>query len=374
MSAVWLLDAVRTPVGTRDGALAARQAWELGAALLDALLARNHLAPERVERCLLGNALYGGGNPARLACLQAGLPLSLPAITVDSQCCAGLDAVALGSQAIAAGAADIVVAGGLESWSRAPQRRSKPLHGEGEVYRRPPFSPWPERDPDMAAAAATLAAERGIAREQQEAYARDSHARALAAPVHEGVVALEGCGRDEYTRALRPALCRRLPPLAGHPPHQLTAATIASEADGAALLLLCSERALATLQPRRLPIALRASHSGGACPSQPALAPVAVARELLRRECVAPGALYATHIMEAFAVQAMVFIEELGLSPEQCNPAGGALSRGHPIGASGAIELVEAFAHLQRAPAGSVSLCAIAAAGGLGSACLLERV
>lgn len=373
MTEVWVSAAVRTPVANRNGALAHLQAWQLASPLITALLHSTGIAPIGVDQVLMGNALYGGGNPARLAALNAGLPVSVPALTLDSQCCGGLDAIALGAQMIRAGSAHIVIAGGLESWSRAPQRISNPAVGLPKAYSRPPFSPWPDRDPDMLVAAAELARERGISRVQQQQYAIASHTKARANPEQPGVIPIGGQTGDEYTRALNERLCQRLPAVAGAEPHALTAAAIASQSDAAALVLLMSEEALEQYPQQQTVLRVLGSNSGGSDPAQPALAPITVAQELLKRHEQQSNQLHSVHLMEAFAVQAMAFIEDLGLDPEQCNPSGGALSRGHPIGASGAIEVNNAFYELQSSTQPSVALCAIAAAGGLGSAMLLER-
>src|SRR5690606_38544343 len=111
------------------------------------LLAAAGLAAEEVDEVILGNALYGGGNPARLALLAAGIPECRSALTIDSQCCAGLDAIMLAAARIRAGEAQVIVAGGVESFSRAPIRQRRPaVPGEAAVpYDRPPFTPWPER-------------------------------------------------------------------------------------------------------------------------------------------------------------------------------------------------------------------------------------
>lgn len=373
MTDAWVSAAVRTPVANRDGALAHRQAWQLASPLVRTLLHSTGVEPSAVDQVLMGNALYGGGNPARLAALDAGLPVGVPALTLDSQCCGGLDAIALGAQMIRAGSAHIVIAGGLESWSRAPQRISNPVVGSPKAYDRPPFSPWPARDPDMLVAAAELAQERGISRARQQQYAIASHTKARANSGQAGLIPLGEQTSDEYTRTLSERLCQRLPTVAGVEPYALNAATVAPQSDGAALVLLMSDQALQKHPQTQSVCRVLGSNTGGSDPAQPALAPIAVAQALLKRHKLQSNQLHSVHLMEAFAVQAMAFIEDLGLSPEQCNPSGGALSRGHPIGASGAIEAVNTFHALQNSTQPSIALCAIAAAGGLGSAMLLER-
>src|SRR5690606_37799028 len=162
----------------------------------------------RVDDLLLGNALYGGGNPARRVGLFAGLPQRVPGITLDRQCTSGLDAVLLAARLVESGAADCVVAGGVESFSRAPIRMRRPVAPDElpAAYARPPFTPWPERYPEMAEAAADLAALQGISTERQIGWTCRSHAAALTA-VKAGrlgseLVGVEDVAADTYARAL----------------------------------------------------------------------------------------------------------------------------------------------------------------------------
>jgi len=367
--------ACRTAVAPRGGAFRSIEAWDLAAAPIRALLAAVGLPAGDIDAVILGNALYGGGNPARLALLAAGIPEDRPALTVDSQCCAGLDAIALAAARIRAGDADVVVAGGVESFSRAPERRRRPLApGEPAVpYERPPFSPWPARDPDMIPAAADLAQACGIARTRQEDYAVASHAAARAAPPSPGeIVDLAGLTRDAFARRLTPALCARLPALAGDAGHAVTAATVAVEADAAAVVLVVSDRVVARLRPNGRAIRIAGTASAGGDPAMPGLAPIAASRRLLARLGLAPHDVAVAEVMEAFAVQAIACIEGIGLDPARVNRGGGALARGHPIGASGAILAVRLWHELQKEQPGSHGLATIAAAGGLGSAMLLR--
>ncbi len=371
MSDVWIVAAKRTPVGNRNGVLSHLQAWQLASPLVKAILDECQLKPETVDNVIMGNALYGGGNPARLAALHAGLHESTPALTIDSQCCSGMDAITLAAQQIRSGSTEVAVAGGLESWSRAPLRFHRLLNATPQAYDRPPFTPWPKRDPGMLEAAAELASIRQISRAAQEQYAVVSHQRAMRNR-QAGLLSINGVSADEYTRDLKIRLCERLPAIKGEVPHQLTAATIASESDAAALVLLVSDKALGRLGMRGNAVRWIDGLSTGADPTQPALAPIKTAQKLLETHNIEPHQLENVQVMEAFAVQALAFIEDLDLNPEHCNTRGGALSRGHPIGASGAIEIVNAYHALQSAPSGAKTLCAIAAAGGLGSATLLE--
>ncbi|HEY0329396.1 MAG TPA: thiolase family protein [Rhodopseudomonas sp.] len=375
MSAAFLVAARRTAVAPRGGAFARIEAVDLAAASIGAVLDDAGLAPSEVDDVILGNALYGGGNPARLAALKVGIPAGVPALTIDTQCCSGLDAILLAATRIKSGEADVIVAGGVESFSRSPIRSRRPLRPDevAQPYDRPPFTPWPERDPDMIPAAATLAEEWDISRAAQEAFAIDSHRKALARGIAAAeCVAVAGLTRDPFARRLSAGLCARLPVLAGSPSHGVTAATVAVEADAAAVLLVVSERALAAVRaPVRVVRVIGGARTGGD-PERPALAPIEAMRTALRRDGLAVSSIAVVEIMEAFAVQAMSCLQAFDIDPLRVNRGGGALARGHPIGASGAIVAVRGWHDLQTMESGTTGLATIAAAGGLGSVVLLR--
>ncbi|MCL2716243.1 MAG: thiolase family protein [Alphaproteobacteria bacterium] len=375
MRGACVIAARRTAVAPRHGAFKAFEADELGAAVIAALLADCSIPGEAIDEVIFGNALYGGGNPARLAALRAGLPDHVPAMTIDTQCCAGLDAVILAADRIRSGAADAVIAGGIESFSRSPLRLRRPRHAgeEPQPYDRPPFAPWPQRDPDMIEAAARLANSWHITRAQQENFAIESHAKALQHPAGlEEIVELAGLSGDAFPRRLKPALCARLAPLAGEAEFAVTPATVAVEADAAAALLVVSPEMARRLNAAgRLRIVAAARRGGD--PAMPGTAPIAAAKAVLRSAEIAPSEILVAEIMEAFASQAIACVEAIAVASAALNRGGGALARGHPIGASGAILMVRMWHELQHQPGGSFGLAAIAAAGGLGSA-LLARV
>ena len=378
----YMIAARRTPVAPRGGALASYQADELAAPVLAALLRDAGLAGEDVDQVFLGNALYAGGNPARMAALRARLPQSVPAMTIDTQCCSGLDAILQGVRLIESGAADCVLAGGAESFSRAPIRMHRPLDGKGEpsVYARPAFAPPPYNDPDLADAAARLAAERRISREAQAEFAVSSHSRAREASgvlqAHMVRIGNEHLVQDSFTRDLTRKAALRAPLLAGDRDTGLNAATIACEADAAAAVLLVSERYL--VRNERPALKILGGHSAGGSPADPALVPIEVAKDLFRRLGLGAGDLDCVELMEAYAVQAMVTANELRLAKASLNRLGGGLARGHPIGASGAILAIQLFARMtgvrvHRADARSYGMALIAAAGGLGTGIVFKR-
>lgn len=363
MTGVRIVAALRTPVAPRGGALARLTPHALAAPVLTAALHAAGLGRDEVDELVLGNALGGGGNPARLTALAAGLPDRVGGLTIDRQCCGGLDAQVLGAALIASGQAEVVAAGGVESYSRRPLRlRTDPDGGAPVPYDRPPFTPFADRDPDMAAAAAALGQQAGIDRNAQDAWAVDSHRKARAAASLPEIVAFAGLTRDAFTRDLTPALAARARPLTG----DITAANAAVAADGAAICILVSDRVAARLGQGGLH--WRDGLTRGARPDMPGLAPLAAIGAMLGRQSVRPQDLSVAEIMEAYAVQAIACVRGAGLDPRVVNPGGGALARGHPVGASGAINAVRLYHELRQR--GGKGIAAIAAAGGLGTAVL----
>ena len=355
----------RTAVVPAQGAFAALSFHAIAAPVLRACLADAGLAPGDVDEVIVGNALGAGGNPARLCALAADLPETVAGLTIDRQCVSGLDAILLADALIAAGRAEVVIAGGVESASRRPLRLRTFADGRpAEAYDQAPFTPWPDRDPDMAEAADRLGRDLGISRAAQDDWAIRSHATARAADLAPEILPLLGVGRDVFTRDLTARTCARARVLAG----TVTAANTAVAADGAAFVVVVSDRVAQRLRGPRARI-LGGCTRGGR-PDLPGLAPVAAAQEALRATGLGVADLALAEIMEAYAAQAIACVQGIGLDPGRVNTGGGALARGHPIGASGAINAVRLFHDLQRT--GGIGLAAIAAAGGLGTALLLR--
>jgi acetyl-CoA C-acetyltransferase len=307
------------------------------------------------------------------------------AFTVDTQCCSGLDAMAMGVALIASGQAEVVVAGGVEAWSRSPIRQHRPLHKNEAAlsYERPAFAPTPDKDPDLLLSAARYAAQHGYTRAQQEAYALQSHQRALLhqAEISHEIVPVAGVGHDTYPRHIEASRAARMPvvarsdalEMAGREAYALSALTISAQADGTAFVLLLSPRA-ASRWNIRAKAAWVSNASVGSAPEFPLLAAAFAAREALKRAHIAhANALQFVELHDAFAVQGLSFAEHLGVTPQSLNPLGGGLARGHPIGASAAIALVRLLANLERHGAsGAQGLAAVAGAGGLGSAAVVR--
>ena len=358
----FVVAARRTAVVPRGGAFGRLGLADLAAPVLTACLADAGIGAHEVDEVIVSNALGAGGNVARVVALAAGLPETVAGLTIDRQCAGGLDAVLLARAMVLAGVADVVVAGGVESYTRRPLRfRTDPNGGAAVAYDRPAFTPWPERDPEMNEAAEALARRLGIGRAAQDLWAVDSHRKALERDFAGEIVELAGQGRDAFARALTMEIARRAKVLCG----TVTTANAAVAADAAGFVVVVSQQRAKGFD-RALRIAGGVTLGGR--PEEPGLAPVVAIGRVLGQAGLRPDRLQAMEIMEAYAVQALACIQGAGLDPARVNLGGGALARGHPIGASGAILAVRLFYELKQ----GFGLAAIAAAGGIGTALLVE--
>jgi acetyl-CoA C-acetyltransferase len=360
----YIIAAKRSAVVPRGGAFASLSIEGLGAPVALACLAAAGLAPDRVDEVILSNALGAGGNPARRVALAMGLPEHVAGLTTDRQCAGGLDAVLLARALVMSGQAEVVLAGGVESYSRRPLRFwADPEGGPPIPYDEAPFTPWPDRNPKMANAANDLAQGDGITRNMQDAWAVQSHAKARFGQglMRAEIEPLLGVDADPFTRNLTIAQAARAKAIVG----SVTAANTAVAADGAAFCLVVSAK-IAARAARAIRITSAATL--GAAPDQPGLAPIAAIGRVLADAKIHPSALTRAEVMEAYAVQAIACVQGVGLDPASVNLHGGGLARGHPIGASGAVLAVRLWHDLQA----GYGLAAIAAAGGIGSALLLD--
>lgn len=363
----YLIAAKRSPIAPRAGALAGFNLHELATPVIKALLSAADIDPLSVDEIIVGNALGAGGNPARLVSLAAGLSERIAGLSIDRQCCSGLDAILIAKDMIVSGRASIVIAGGVESYSQRPQRsRINATSKEPEAYDQPAFTPWPDRDPDMAVAADRLAEELGISFDAQNGWAIRSHANAQLAKekMLAEIVPMGGLYADSFTRTLTTRVCNRATRIHG----SISSANTAVAADGAAFCLVVSQSIANKLSGSKMRIANGATV--GANPELPGLAPLAAIEATLNSVGVDATKLIQAEIMEAYAAQAIACIQESNINEAICNIGGGALARGHPIGASGAVLLTRLFSELQHS--NGFGIAAIAAAGGLGTALLVE--
>ncbi len=361
-----IVAARRTPIGTAGHAFKDRTAEDLAAPVIAAVA-----GDARVDDVVLGNCMGPGGNLARVSALAAGLGHEVPGLTVDRQCGSGLAAILVAGQAVAAGEMDVVIAGGVESASTAPLRTHP---GAAGPYARAPFTPRGRPDPDMGPAAEALAVKYGISRERQDAYAIESHAKALAADFGREIVPIGGRERDERPRVLRAASLARLP-AAFVPGGTVTAGNSSPISDGAAAVMLVRE------QPGVPGLRLVAGTVAGCDPELPGWGPVPAVERVLTRAGVGIEQVAAVEIVEAFAAQVLAVTDALGLDPlgadrNRVCAGGGALALGHPWGASGAVVVTRLFTRLtgHGVARGTLGLAAAAVGGGLGVAALFEVV
>lgn len=373
MNAV-IVAARRTPIGTAARSLATRTVDELAAVVLAEtarLVAPSGLA---VDDVILGNCMGPGGDLARIAALRAGLGHEVPGVTVDRQCGSGLDAVLQAASRVRAGDARLVLAGGAESASTAPQRSWL----DGTPYTRAPFAPAGFPDPDMGPAAEAVARLRGIDRERQDAWAARSHARAVAARAA-GRFDAELVPVDEVTADDRPTarlttavLARFAPAFAADGQGSVTAGNSCGFSDGAAAMAVTTP---AIARELGLPaLRVRAAAVAASDPALPGLGAARAARIALDRAGLAPRALGAVEITEAFAAQLLAVSDELGLDEEAISADGGAIALGHPWGASGAVLVVRLAARLLADDDERPALAACSIGGGQGVAMIVERI
>jgi acetyl-CoA C-acetyltransferase len=391
MRDVVIVSAVRTAVGKFQGGLSELSATQLGAAVVREAVARAGVNAADVNECIMGCVLPAGlgQNPARQAALGGGLADTVAAMTINMVCGSGLKAVALGAQAIMAGDAEIVVAGGMESMSNAPYllpgaRRGYKMGDAKAVDSMVKDGLWCACDDQHMGMTGELVAEKhGITREQQDAYALESHRRAAAAwregrfaaevmrvevPGRKGSTFFE---RDESVRedaslealaALKPAFKKDGTVTAGNAPGVNDAA--------AALVLMSATRAASLgLEPM---VTIKAQAMSGVAPRWVMLAPVLGVERVLEKAGWSKDEVDLYELNEAFSVQALGVTKELGLSLDRVNVNGGAVAIGHPIGASGARVLVTLIHEMMRRDA-KKGVAALCLGGGNSVALAVER-
>lgn len=401
MQHAYICDAVRTPIGRYGGALSAVRADDLAAAPLAALMARN----AGVDWSAVDDVIYGCANQAgednrnvaRMAVLLAGMPVVVPGTTVNRLCGSGMDAVGMAARAIRAGDCDFVLAGGVESMSRAPfvmPKAETAFSRANAVYDT--TIGWRFVNPKMKAAfgidsmpqtADNVAAEWGISRGDQDAFAARSQARWAAAQAAghfrdeiAPVIIAQRKGdplvidADEHPRPGTTAVeLGRLKGVNG-PDLSVTAGNASGVNDGAAALVLASEQAARAqgLIPRARVVAMAAA---GVEPRIMGIGPVPAVRKVLARAGLTLDQMDVIELNEAFAAQGLAVMRDLGLADDdsRVNPNGGAIAMGHPLGMSGARLVATATWQLQRS-GGRYGLCTMCVGVGQGIALILERV
>lgn len=403
LTPAFLVGGARTPVGRYGGALSGVRPDDLAALCVKSVVDAAGIDPADVDEVILGNANGAGEenrNVARMAWLLAGFPDTVPGMTVNRLCASGMSAITIASQMVASGAADLVVAGGVESMSRAPwvmEKPAKPFARPGEVFDTSigwrfvnsrfldgPLSRGGKTTYSMPETAEEVARVDGITREEADEFAAESQAKASAA-IEAGhfdreIIPVEVTGRKGAVTVVstdegpRPgttveALSQLRPVVKGG--SVVTAGNSSALNDGASAILVASERAVA-----RYGLEARARVVGGASAGVPpeimGIGPVPASRKVLDRAGWSIDDLGAVELNEAFATQSLASIRRLGLDPGIVNRDGGAIALGHPLGSSGSRISITLLNRMERegAQRGLATMCI---GVGQGAALLLER-
>lgn len=392
MTLIVLTAPVRTPIGKFGGGLSTRTAADLGTAAATACLERAGVDAERVDQAVFGHGRQAGCGPntARQVSYRAGIPVERPAFTVNQACGSGLQAVFAAARAIRLGEAEVVLAGGTESMSNTPYMLPRARFGYRMGHDRLVDGMYQDGFNDplselvMGETAEELAEERGLTREQADAYARESQRRCRAArdrgrfereiapvtvPGRKGdtVVDTDEHPRDDVTLDALAKL-----PTVFRDGGTVTPGNASGITDGAAAVLVSSEDAAERLD---LPVVARLVdwRVVGVEPRIMGIGPVPAVRRLLEARDLNADAIEEVEINEAFAVQVLACLEDLPFDPEIVNPDGGAIALGHPIGCTGTRILVTLL-HGMAERGRRLGLATLCVSGGMGLAALVERV
>jgi acetyl-CoA acyltransferase len=399
MKNVFICDATRSPVGRYGGALASVRPDDLAAHVLRVLLERNPgIDPKRIDDVILGCANQAGEdnrNVARMALLLAGIPHTVPGVTVNRLCGSGMEAVGAAARAIMAGEAELIIAGGVESMTRAPWvmgKNAEPWSRNSKIYDSTLgwrfINPGLDRlygTDSMMETAENLAREFNISRQDQDVFALRSQEKALAA-IESGLMADEispisiaqpkgeavVVARDEHPRQTSIDKLASLKALTGSN-GTISAGNSSGINDGAAALIIASEDAVKEfgLKPMARILGMAAA---GVPPRIMGIGPVPATHKLLDRIGLKLAYFSIIELNEAFAAQSLACIREMGLRDDdpRINPRGGAIALGHPLGMSGARLITTATYQLQSAKAGELALCTMCIGVGQGIALALQ--
>ncbi len=392
MNDVWILGAARTPIGRLQGALAQVPAPRLGAAALQAALARAHIPGSAVEEVFFGQVLTAGAGqaPARQTSLYAGIPAAVPCTTVGKVCGSGLQALMLGARAVQTGDVSLVATGGQESMSGAPYLLAGARAGLRMGHAQATDSMiadglWDPYDSvHMGVCGELCAREKGFSREAQDAFAAESYGAATEAQAKgwfgaelTAVTVPSGKGtktvEEDEEPAAGSALLNKLPTLrpAFDPQGTITAANASKVNDGAAAVLLGSASAASRFgATRRARVVAMATHA--ADPKWFTTAPIGAMTKALERAGLAVQDIDLFEINEAFAVVPLVAMQTLGIPRSKVNVHGGAIALGHPIGASGSRIVVTLLGALERLGLRR-GLAALCVGGGEGVCIIIDR-
>ncbi|HUN35784.1 MAG TPA: acetyl-CoA C-acetyltransferase [Trebonia sp.] len=381
MAEAYIVSAVRTPVGRRGGGLSAVHPAELGAHVLRTVVERSGIDPAAVDDVVMGCVSQVGpqsGDIARTAWLSAGLPESVPGVTIDRQCGSSQQAVHFAAQGVLSGTQDLVIAAGVENMSTVPIGASVYL---GVQAGQPmPYGPgWVNRYGDQEISqfrGAQLMAEKwGLKRLDLEEFSLASHQRAVKA-IDAGYFASQIAPLNEVTDDEGPRRDTSLEKMSALKPLRegwdITAAVASQISDGAAAVLIASEAAVR--QHGLTPLArIHTLAVTGSDPVFMLTGPIPATQKALARAGLAMGDIDVTEINEAFAPVVLAWTAELGASPEKVNPNGGAIALGHPLGATGAVLMTKLVHELHRT-GGRYGLQTMCEGGGQANATIIERL
>jgi 3-oxoadipyl-CoA thiolase len=397
-----IIDAIRTPIGALGGSLSAIRPDDLAAFVMRTILERNPIDPAEIEEVLFGCANQAGEdnrNVARMAALLAGIPVSVPGVTVNRLCASGLAAVNMAARAIRAGDGDIYLVGGVESMSRAPYSLPKAESGFpfGNLTAYDTALGWRYPNPkmketygtnSMGETAENIATQRPyLTREKQDEFAVRSHHNAIAAidsgkfaeeivpvpvPQRKGdpilVTTDERPRRDTSMESLA-----KLKPAFKKDSGTVTAGNASGLNDGAAAVLIMSETKAAQLGLKPL-ARIVSMAAAGVEPRTMGLGPVPASRKVLQRAGLNPSDIDLVELNEAFAVQALAVIEDLGINPSLYNVNGGAIALGHPLGCSGARILTTLLYEMKRRANVRYGLATLCVGVGQGESTIVEKL
>jgi len=366
-----IVDAIRTPIGNLGGGLSKVRPDDLAALVIKAIVERNQLDPTLIEEVYFGCANQAGEdnrNVARIASLLAGLPVSVPAVTVNRLCASGLAAVNIAARSIRAGDGEVFIAGGVESMSRAPYALPKP-ESSGNLTAYDTAIGWRFINPKfeaqygveaMGLTAENIASEYGVSRLEQDAFAYESHQRALRAidsgkfaeeilpvsiPQRKGNAIVVDTDERPRRDTSMESLARLKPAFKAD--GTVTAGNASSLNDGAAAVLVMSEERAQALGMKPL-LRIVSAASAGVPPRIMGTGPIPATRKALQRANLSIEDIALAEVNEAFAAQALYVMRELGLDPQCTNVNGGAVALGHPLGCSGARILTTLMHEMRR--------------------------
>lgn len=368
MRKAFIISAVRTPIIPLGGALKDISVHDMAAEVLNETLRRINLPKSEVDAVIVSNAIGGGGNIARLCALSSGFSNRIIGTTVDRQCVGGLDAILQATKQIQQGEANLILAGGAESFSLRPERHySHKWNAFPTPYERPPFFPLDDPSQPLGTYIQRLKKEYDISDTEEFEWVNTSHQKAIAAKSYfnNEIFSIGAAGEiDSFVRRITREIFEKSKATFGH----IHPCNTAPKADGAAFVAIASDEIIKKYSISRAVEVLDGFTLGGD-PERFPLIPVEAMKQLLLQNTLTWNDIAHIELMDAYATQAILCAKHSGAPRDKINPHGGAISRGHPIGASGAVLATHLFHAVEK---NTLGMAAIAGAGGLASVLLVK--